>query len=666
MNSRCAFWLLPCFLVVPWPAQASESGIVESRLIEEPKIPARKSDLPANILQPLTQLTSDRLLPPLLALDDLERQKLLNANSALLSTELSPIQRVNGRTIGLLSAVPLKEGELLTTGIARFFSPIRSSRGSANDDLNLNQSYSLAYGLKDTIELGVDLQGQNTTTPGAQQNYIVQRVESNGQGANVIQEATVYAKFRFFHQDTLQASAILSSTFGSRVFTFSGPANFTSRSSGFTPALEIPLTYTAWQGALSFTLSPRLAFFSTDNAVFYPINPQLGGNFGTTLGIALGGTVQLGPRLQLRGDVMPIVFGNNTIETNSGLPSRRIVFNAGMRYLVNPRLAIDLFASNAIGNTGAAAFAARPDIGFGVGLTYVPDRIWPLEFNANRGFAKSFNTNLSEESQFVRSGIGFLDGGTIPEGQFFTQLRISNLGVATSLRLGLLNDFEVGLFANFTASTVDESEAGLSIKLRLLNQASNNPFTLSTVLTLGRTSARFTNFLNQDPNAILSAQNQFGAGIGDRGPLPPNLFQTERAGEAFIGTLSFPLQQTNPDVSWWVTPKVIFIQRTPDNLSPIVGLSVGSSVRLGSHLEAFAELSPLLRGENALIGNRRERVLPWSIGLRWVPNLEALPTSLELFVTNSLGFSPLQSLRVIHDNGISVGLGLNFGFNALR
>jgi len=62
------------------------------------------------------------------------------------------------------------------------------------------------------------------------------------------------------------------------------------------------------------------------------------------------------------------------------------------------------------------------------------------------------------------------------------------------------------------------------------------------------------------------------------------------------------------------------------------------------------------------VGNQRQQVLPWSAGLRYTLDTPDFPraTSLDLYITNSLGLSPYQSLRAQADNGVSFGFGVNF------
>jgi hypothetical protein len=94
---------------------------------------------------------------------------------------------------------------------------------------------------------------------------------------------------------------------------------------------------------------------------------------------------------------------------------------------------------------------------------------------------------------------------------------------------------------------------------------------------------------------------------------------------------------------------------------------MGGSVPLAKDLDAIAEVGYDLSGKgNAFIGNKRETVIPWAIGLRWRPaSLLGIPEKsaiadlqLEAYVTNRVGSTPFESLRVRADNDIAIGVGL--------
>ena len=69
-----------------------------------------------------------------------------------------------------------------------------------------------------------------------------------------------------------------------------------------------------------------------------------------------------------------------------------------------------------------------------------------------------------------------LMGGTIPSGEFALQLQGGSQGVLTSLRYGLLQDFEGGIFLDYVAGEIDESEQGISGKVRFFTSGTSTTY----------------------------------------------------------------------------------------------------------------------------------------------------------------------------------------------
>ena len=184
------------------------------------------------------------------------------------------------------------------------------------------------------------------------------------------------------------------------------------------------------------------------------------------MGLAGGASYRINPRLSLWGDAFIPFTGNNTIDRDSGLPDRAIAFNAGLRYVVNPRLATDIFISNTLGNTGALSVITDQEFpSLGLGITFIPGIT-----NANRRYPTSFKSTL-QPPPATPAGFAFLDGGTIRSGQLLTTIQGGSQGLLTAIQYGLLDDLEIGIFLDNISGTVDESELGLSGKIRLLHQA---------------------------------------------------------------------------------------------------------------------------------------------------------------------------------------------------
>ncbi len=603
--------------------------------------------------------------------------------------EPSPLETVLLATQGLESGALLQPGQFIQTQSFRAY-----NSNSTSSIENLANTFTLGVGRD--VELTLGLQGNST--PGTTGAYQVER-PTTGFLDGSFQQYTLQGKIKLADNPDFKSSLIVSANVGQNNLTYLTPPQFRqgcglafdpltgaivcipistplppvppinqSYGTSIIPSLELPMTWV--QGTQSsLTLNPKLAFLSGGNGGFVAANPRAEGSFGPIGAIGLGGTFKLSERLQFSANITPILFGNNGIAPASGEPVSTTVYNAGLRYLVNPRLGVDLFASNSYGGTGLGAIMARPDdLGLGMGVSYVPDRLLTAELPANQRLDKSFDLSVAQEQQrrFTRGGLDLFDGGTLPEGESYTQIKGGSGGLTVAFRTGLLDDLEAGYFLNFSSSNVDESEGGLSTKIRFVNQSQTDPVTMSGVFTIGRTSSRFLNFLNGDPNSVNTTVDPLGGATGDRGPFEPNLFGlfAPRPGETLILSLSAPIQHQGKEFSWWFTPKLAYIQQAPN--STLAGITLGGSIKLSANLELLGEVTPVLSAPNVLLNNLRDQAIPWNIGLRW--SLDDLhsdlttfrATSIDFYMTNALGLSPYQSMRVLADNGVSFGVGLNF------
>jgi hypothetical protein len=646
--------------------QAQQVASGSSILTDQPSTPKKLQEIP----QPSTD--SSLLLNDMSTtnLDAILRKRDVKIEKPIFVQ--SPLERGAGRSYGLVTAEHLGAGEVLQTQFVRLFKP----EAGINDDLFANQSNQIVYGLTDDIELSLDLQGVNGSVPGFQGNFIAERRVGVNNG-NIFQDFSLQGKLRIGSLLGGQSSLVLGLAASRPQFTFTTNGVQTTRpqeGTTLTPSLEFPTTYKTKDERWSFTVSPRLVYFPEDSNLYTPVNPGSNGRFGLTVALGLGGTFKLSPRFQIRGDASAILIGNNTVGRFSGEPTQVIPFNIGLRYLVNPRIALDVFATNTFGNAGGSAIAAfSNNTGIGIALTTTPERLFTiLDVPANRKFAETFYEDVPKERRriFVPASFDLLDGSTIARDTSQIGLRVSTGTIGTAFRNGSLDDFETGFFADFAPEGVDESDAGASTKIRFLHQQSGDPFTLSALVTLGRSSSRLCNFINGTRDGLeraINGQPTNCPGVpgsvpaGDRGPIPANLFGlvTENTGELIILTLSLPTQFTfDSGASLWFNPKLAYIQRAGDR-SPLIGASFGASYPVLPGLELVGQITPVFRGENGFLGDGLARLLPWQAGVRFsVPN----GFSTNLYVTNAVGLSPYESLRVRADNQVSIGLGLQLPF----
>jgi hypothetical protein len=232
----------------------------------------------------------------------------------------------------------------------------------------------------------------------------------------------------------------------------------------------------------------------------------------------------------------------------------------------------------------------------------------------------------------------------------------------TALRYGVTRDLELGAYLDYVFGNVDESEQGVSAKLRFLNQNDGAPFTLSLAATLGEGNQPIFNTPNNNASSFANSGKDksipflFGGGLSSQDAL-------------YIATVSLPIQyQISRDTAVWVTPTLGYVQRSGPT---VAGFNIGGSLRVFGDVSLLGEVGANFVGDgNAFINNRLADRIPWDFAVRWRPaklfgfNFEdalARP-SFELFVTNRVGASAFQQLRVREGNSPAVGVGVSIPF----
>lgn len=429
--------------------------------------------------------------------------------------------------------------------------------------------------------------------------------------------------------------------------------------SGLVPSFQLPFTFLVGDRA-SFTVAPTLALFQKDSALLVPRVPDLGGTFGTTFGLAGAASYQLSSRLIAWGDIFVPFTGNNSLNFKTGQPAKTVVVNAGLRYLVNPRLGLDVFATNSLGDLGPISLTAdRTNFAIGAGITVMPDLLF-----GNRRYPNNFEGQYNQkDSPLTTDGLSFFDGGTVPAGKVLVQFQGGSAGIMTAVRYGVVKDLEFGAYLDYVFGKVDESEQGVSAKVRLLNQAEGAPFTLSAAATIGRGNNLLENFRTNNGAAFTSSGFDKSFPFIFSGDNAANLFTL------FIGTVSLPIQyQFKEGTAIWVTPSASFIQRGGLSLA---GVNVGGSYQIVKDVSLLGEVGVNLAGDgNAFVNNRLVDRIPWNFAVRWQPSKllgidfsDALARpSFELFVTNRVGASTFHELRVREGNNPAVGVGVSIPF----
>lgn len=540
----------------------------------------------------------------------------------------------------------------------QFFDP------SESDATQAYPSLGVSWGLSDQTELTFTYHRLDTGGLARQGKFRATRNSKTDNPFLDSQEVTLEVKQRLWQNEseTEAISAVLSASVGDRGFRFVGGGRVEEGlRQGVVPAIQIPYTNTSSDERFQFTLAPTIAFFDQENALHLHQTPSNDPDeFGSTLGVS--GTVSylVNSRLMLWGDVFAPFTGNNSISRETGEAGKTIIYNAGLRYMANPRVAVDVFASNSLGHTGALTLTGdRELVALGAGVEFFPNFI-----GASHRYPETFG-DPEEATELAEAGFAFYDGGILNSGQFMVNLRGGSQGILSSLRFSPARDLEVGIYLDSVSGTIDESEQGISGKIRLLDQAKGDPLTGSFAATVGITNEAFVNFDNNNRGEFearnLSKKTPFVLEVDSRDE-----------GKLFIATLALPLHyRFNNGSSAWVTPTIAHVQR---NGIQIAGLNLGGALPLNEEINLIGEVGANFAGEgNAFVvddGEKRGNALAYTVGLRWQPkqllgmSFEASNYSpeLEFYLTNRVGSSTFHNLRVRDQKNIAVGFGLSIPF----
>lgn len=549
------------------------------------------------------------------------------------------------------TAKHLGQGEVLINLDTRsFFFPdlVRDAVDNSDSAVNFNTGFS--WGISDDLQLSLQFQHVDSSSPIKQGNFTSERTEDN--------EAALELKQRIWsNQAQTQAlSGVLAASWGTRGFMFTqGQESTEFNNRDVFISLAVPFTVDLgdrWQ----FNISPTVAFFKDKSAEFFRRLPDDNeSSFGTVLGLGGAVSYQVNPRLFIFSDVFLPLTGNNSINRDSGKPAKAIAYNAGIRYLTNPRLALDLYASNTAASFAPLSLTADKDfVGLGANLVFMPD-----VFSANRQYSDTFSATSTNTESFTIDGLAFFDGGTIPSSTLALQLQGGSQGILTAIRYGLLKDLEGGIFLDYVAGEIDESEQGISGKVRLLNQVENAPLTLSAAVTASLTNEPFFNFFENDSTAFEDS------GLDKTVPIFTPGGDDASRGKRLILTFALPIHyKINDGAAVWVTPILGYVQRQSIETG---GLNFGGAIAVHQEVSLTGEVGVNLVGEgNSLVDGQRANKIPWTVGLSWTPlsllgrkaNNDNSDPYLELYFTNRVGSSTWHQLRVRENNNVGVGVGL--------
>ncbi|MDS3860265.1 hypothetical protein RIF25_05540 [Thermosynechococcaceae cyanobacterium BACA0444] len=420
-------------------------------------------------------------------------------------------------------------------------------------------------------------------------------------------------KYQVFKGDNLAWSvggSIEYLQFSSSNFVFA-PGLGTTKDSMIVGSIQSPLTWTFDDdGHFQWHLTPSITFLPSTFTGGQPF-------YGTNFNLGTGFSWKFNQQVSVFGDVtVPVGPGQNAINAANGQLFITPVWSGGFRFLVNPAVGVDLYATNAFGTTPTLRTIAFPpdgaSVSFGTGLTYTP------EFGQN--FLPSFRDRprvpLTErDRQLLLNGFTIVTADTLLPEMMRLHGNFGGVGNGGSVAVGLTYDTQFELF-------VEKPEDGVSL-LPGVNYSNQTNFGLAAKLR----------FLDQSQGDPLS--------IGFQGS-----FNRAVSGQISIATLQMPMNYRPIDsLALFFNPKVALMggHQVP------VGLGFGANFEVFPGLQLIAEATPILTGQRSV----------FSGGIRYT--IPKTNFSIDIYGSNAAGQSmPVGGL--IAQDGKSLGININWLF----
>ncbi len=508
----------------------------------------------------------------------------------------SPLQQPPVRLFNLETANQLPKGALSITAGVRILPTVNNPDPELQSDTGLQvYNTSIDGGVTDRLQLGLAAL------------LFDDRLSRTFNGESVdLQFLSVAPNFKYQLSQSDNLSVGLSGSLELlRILTDPGLFNATAETvtdNYVVGILQVPASY---------SLSSDLQLHFTPGVAFYPERVNGAPFFGTIFNLGAGISWQPLERVNLFADLNAPVTGGNAVRSQDSSTFQRVVWSGGLRYLVNPRVGLDVYATNAFGTTPATRLLSFIPDGdqtvIGVNLNYTP--------GLGQGYASSFRAlplaQLNQRDlQLLLDGLTLTSADTLLPGM----LRVrGGLGAGDGFNLayGVTNDFQLEFFGEQfgEGEELDSDDygpgfkVGPAVKLRFLDQVQGDPFSFSL-------------------KAALAAD--LASSIG--------LFAVE---------LPF-LYRPVPQVALFVNPKAAFVLERE-----LIGAGLGVNYDLTDGVQLIGELTPLFTGEDPV----------WSVGARYFNPDLAL--GVDLYASNAIGQSPLGSL-VAQSDGSRVGFNIHW------
>ena len=371
--------------------------------------------------------------------------------------------------------------------------------------------------------------------------------------------------------------------------------------------VEVPVTYNA---------DKKLQLHFTPGVVFYPDKVKGADFYGTFINVGTGISFQASEKLNLFANAnLPLGPGGNALSSQDNSIFRKLLWTAGTRYAINPRTGVEVYGTNAFGSTPTTSLLAFiPDgneVIFGAKVKYI--------FDFAQNYASNFGNKpdiplSNRDRQLLLDGLTLSSSNTLsPDDIRLTTGITSGGNTKLNLVYGLANDLQLEIpieqFGNYDRLPDSETfgnaiKFGAGAKLRFLNQAQGDPFSLSVKVKGVRDSKR------------------------------------PRVGTLFA---EVPIvYQNNDKTALFLNPKMAFYRKEER-----LGLGLGINQVLSEKLQLIGELTPVSGHE-----------LIWSTGLRYFE--PGADLGIDIYASNTSGQNSIGGL--VADTSTNIGFNVHWLF----
>ena len=510
---------------------------------------------------------------------------------------LSPLQTPPTRLFNLETANQLPEGSVQFEAGTHQATPADNRQGNTGYQ---NYYTSLDWGITDKLQVSFAAQFFDDPT----------KTQINGTFPNLkFVSFAPSVKYQVFKNEKLKV-AVSGTAELLELSSDPGLFNNTSKKSADyfgIGKVEVPVTYNA---------DKKLQLHFTPGVVFYPDKVKGADFYGTFINVGTGISFQTSEKLNLFANAnLPLGPGGNALSSQDNSIFRKLLWTAGTRYAINPRTGVEVYGTNAFGSTPTTSLLAFiPDgneVIFGAKVKYI--------FDFAQNYASNFGNKpdiplSNRDRQLLLDGLTLSSSSTLsPDDIRLTTGITSGGNTKLNLVYGLANDLQLEIpieqFGNYDRLPDSETfgnaiKFGAGAKLRFLNQAQGDPFSLSVKVKGVRDSKR------------------------------------PRVGTLFA---EVPIvYQNNDKTALFLNPKIAFYRKEER-----LGLGLGINQVLSDKLQLIGELTPV-SGEE----------LVWSTGLRYFEPTADL--GIDIYASNTSGQNSIGGL--VADTTTNIGFNVHWLF----